>query len=164
VFAITAYLQPLCYTYRRQTHPDGQAMHTDQRYPVPAVGAIILRGDEILLIKRGAEPALGKWSIPGGSVEIGETLREAVRREVKEETNLDVEVGKLAGITDLIVEKEGILTWHYVLINYFATATEGDPVAATDVSECRWVKLSDLGDYDVTKTLIDRLTELKLIP
>jgi 8-oxo-dGTP diphosphatase len=140
-----------------------ESMHTDQRYPVPAVGAIILRDDEILLIKRGAEPALGKWSIPGGSVEMGETLRQAVRREVKEETNLDVEVGELAGITDLIVKSDGVLTWHYVLINYFATTTDGEPVAATDVSECRWVRLSDLGNYDVTKTLMDRLHELGLI-
>jgi len=139
-------------------------MHTNQRYPVPAVGAIILRDDEILLIKRAVEPALGKWSIPGGSVEIGETLREAVRREAKEETNLDVEVGELAGVTDLIVNKEGVLEWHYVLINYFATANGGEPVAATDVSECRWVRLSDLGNYDVTKTLTDRLRELDLIP
>lgn len=138
-------------------------MHTDERHPVPAVGAIILREDELLLIKRGAEPAMGKWSIPGGSVEIGETLEEAVRREVKEETNLDVEVGKLAGLTDLIVKKDGVLTWHYVLINYFATALDGEPVAATDVSECRWVKLSDLANYDVTKTLIDRLQQLGLI-
>jgi 8-oxo-dGTP diphosphatase len=139
-------------------------MHTDRQHPVPAVGAIILRDDEILLIKRATEPALGKWSVPGGSVEMGESLTEAVKREVKEETNLEVVVGELAGLTDLIVKKDGVLTWHYVLINYFATAADGVPTPATDVSECHWVKLSDLGNYDVTKTLIDRLRDLRLIP
>ena len=63
------------------------------KHPVPAVGAIILKDDKILLVKRGAEPGIGKWSIPGGSMEFGETMEEAVKREVKEETGLDVEVG-----------------------------------------------------------------------
>ena len=139
-------------------------VHTDLRFPVPAVGALILREGEILLVKRGAEPGIGKWSVPGGSVEIGETLQDAVRREVLEETGLEVEVGALAGVTDLIVRDSDTITWHYILLNYFAEITAGTPTAASDASECRWVRLSDIGNYEVTKTVIDRLKELGLLP
>jgi mutator protein MutT len=138
-------------------------MHTGNRYPVPAVAAIILRGDEILLVKRGHEPAMGKWSVPGGSVEFGETLEQAAKREVMEETGLEIEVGDVAGVTDLVVRKEGEITFHYVLIDYFATAIPGEPVAGSDAAECRWVRLGDLPSYDVTRTLLDRLREHGLI-
>ncbi|MDO8683809.1 MAG: NUDIX hydrolase [Armatimonadota bacterium] len=138
-------------------------MHSQLRNPVPAVAAIILRGDEILLIKRGAEPGFGKWSIPGGSVEIGETMESALKREVKEETGLDVEVGRLAGISDLIIRKDELIEWHYILINFFASVVSGQMGAASDVSECRWVKLSEIHNYDVTKTVIERLEQLSLL-
>ena len=138
-------------------------MHTDLRYPVPAVAAIILRDDEILLVKRGSEPGLGKWSIPGGSLEIGETLEEGLKREVREETGLQIEVGRLAGIGDLIVSDQGVLKWHYLLINYLAVATGGELRPATDATECRWVELSEIRAYDVTKSVLHRLEELGLI-
>ncbi len=138
-------------------------MHIGYKHPVPAIGAIILRGEEILLIKRGNEPDKGKWSVPGGSVEFGETLTEGVKREVREETGLEIQVGDLAGVCDLIVRGNEGITFHYVLIDYFATALPGEPVAATDAAECRWVKLADIGDYDVTRTLLDRLGERGMI-
>lgn len=138
-------------------------MHIDIRYPVPAIGAIALKDDEILLVKRAVEPSIGKWSIPGGSVEIGETLQEAVKREVREETGLEVEVGDLAGVTDLIVRTDGALKWHYVLINFMASVTGGALAAASDVSDCRWVRLSEIRNYDVTVTLLRRLEEMGLI-
>jgi 8-oxo-dGTP diphosphatase len=138
-------------------------MHTGLKNPVPAVAAIILRGDEILLIRRGCEPGIGKWSVPGGSVEIGETLEEAVKREVREETGLEIEVGELAGVSDLIAKRDGELQFHYVLIDYLAAVTHGEAVAATDAAECRWVRLDEIGAYDVTKTLLDRLRENGLI-
>lgn len=131
--------------------------------PVPAVAAIILRGDQILLIERGSEPGMGKWSVPGGSMEIGETIEEAVKREVREETGLEINVGKLAGVCDLIIRRGGDIRFHYVLLDYFATVESGEPVAATDAAECRWVRLSDIGNYDVTRTLLDRLREHKMI-
>jgi len=139
-------------------------MHTGLRHPVPAVAAIILRDDEILLVKRGADPAVGKWSIPGGSVEIGETLRDALKREVLEETDLEIEPGRLAGVSDLVVEREGCIQWHYVLINFFATIVSGKPAAGSDSSDIRWVKLSDIKDYQVTRSLLERLQELGLLP
>ncbi|MDO8589184.1 MAG: NUDIX hydrolase [Armatimonadota bacterium] len=138
-------------------------MHTDLRYPVPAVAAIIVRDGEILLVKRGAEPGFGKWSIPGGSVELGETLEYALKREILEETGLAVEVGKLAGISDLIIRDDDVLKWHYVLINFFAAITGGELCPATDVSECRWVRLSEIRTYNVTQSVLNRLEELGLI-
>lgn len=138
-------------------------MHTGFKHPVPAVAAIILRDDQILLIKRGAEPGYGKWSVPGGSVEIGETLEEAVKREVLEETGLRIRVGKLAGLTDLIVKHEGDIQFHYVIIDYFAIAEEGIAHASTDALECKWVHLNELKDYDITSSLLDRLREHGLV-
>lgn len=142
----------------------GKSMETDLKRPVPAVGALIIKDDEILLIKRGHEPGAGKWSIPGGSVELGETLVEAVKRETKEETGLDVEVGALAGIYELVVrDDEGDIRFHYILMDYFATANPGVPVAATDAVDCRWVPLSEIRNYDVTKSLNECLIANKLI-
>lgn len=138
-------------------------MHTEMRHPVPAVAAIIMRDGEILLVRRGAEPGIGKWSVPGGSVEIGERLEEALKREVREETGLEIEVGDLAGLTDLIVKKNDEIQFHYVLIDYFATAMSGEPVAATDACDCRWVPLDEIGNYDVTTSLLDRLREHGLV-
>ena len=138
-------------------------MHTDLRYPVPAVAAIIVRDGEILLVKRGAEPGFGKWSIPGGALEMGETLEEGLKREVLEETGLEVEVGKLAGISDLIIRDDDVVKWHYVLINYFADITGGELCPATDALECRWVKLSEIRTYNVTRSVLHRLEELGLI-
>jgi mutator protein MutT len=138
-------------------------MHIGMKHPVPAVGAIILKDDKILLVKRGAEPGIGKWSIPGGSMEFGETMEEAVKREVKEETGLDVEVGKLAGVLDLIVKSDKGIQFHYVLIDYFATAVPGEPVAGTDAAECCWVPLSEIKNYDLTVSLEEMLKKHGLI-
>lgn len=138
-------------------------MHIRCRYPVPAVAAIIIRSRDILLIKRGREPNLGKWSVPGGRVELGETLEEAVKREVLEETGLEVELGDLAGVCDLIVKHDEQISFHYVLLDYYATIVSGIPAAASDATECRWVSLDQIKEYDVTPSLIDRLRQNGLI-
>lgn len=138
-------------------------MHSRISNPIPAIAAIILRGDEILLIKRGAEPNIGKWSVPGGSIELGETLEEAVRREVREEIGLEIKVGKLAGVSDLIVKESGAIAFHYVLIDYFATVESGEPIAASDAVDCRWERLDKISECDVTPSLLDRLRENGLI-
>jgi mutator protein MutT len=140
-----------------------QNLKSKMLHPVPAIGAIILQGSEILLVRRGHEPGRGKWSIPGGSVEWGETLEEAVRREVLEETGLAVDVGEFAGISDLIVYKDNEITFHYVLINYFAEVVSGTPVASSDADEVRWVPLSEVRNLDITLSLLHRLSELGMI-
>lgn len=130
------------------------------KHPVPAVAAVIIRDQEILLIKRGAEPGIGQWSIPGGSMEIGETIEEAVKREVVEETGLIVEVGELAGVYNLIVKQDNEILFHYVLLDYFAKVISGTASAATDAAECRWVPFADLGSYSLTASLAKRLREM----
>jgi ADP-ribose pyrophosphatase YjhB (NUDIX family) len=135
----------------------------ETRRPVPAVGAFILRGSEILLIRRGKEPSLGKWSIPGGSIEWGETVEEATRREVLEETGLVVEVGELAGVIDVIERIGDEIAFDYVIIDHFAKVVSGTLNAATDVTEARWVPLTELRNMDVTGTVVRRLAELGII-
>ena len=103
--------------------------------PVVAVGAVILAGGRVVLVKRGKEPLKGHWSLPGGSVELGETLADAVRREVREETGLDVEVGALVEVLDRVHRHaDGRIAYHYVLIDYLCWPTAGDGAAAMAIS------------------------------
>ena len=128
---------------------------TDRRYPdrpLAGVGAVIFRGDEVLLVKRGRAPALGKWSIPGGLVELGERLDEAVRREVLEETGLEVKVVDLVAALDRVIpDGGGRLEYHYILLDFLCEITGGQPHAATDADECMFVPLEELCCYDMTR-------------
>ena len=135
------------------------------RAPIPAVSAFIVEGDKILLIRRGAAPAMGKWAAPGGAIEVGETTEEALQREVLEETGLEIKVGKLAGVSDIIVRDEDTaeIRYHYVLVTFFATAIGGQLNPSSDATDARWVALSEVRNYDVTKTVIARLEENGLI-
>lgn len=132
--------------------------------PVPAVAAVIVRDGNILLIKRGKEPSLGAWSIPGGSVELGETLVQAVKREALEETSLEVEVDGIAGVFDLILmDSEGNPEYHYVIIDYFAYPIGGELMPATDAADARWVPLSEVANYELTPHLLERLIEMGVV-
>jgi 8-oxo-dGTP diphosphatase len=128
----------------------------NRRYPempMVGIGAIIFRDDRVLLIKRGNSPALGKWSIPGGLVELGETLETAVRREVLEEVGLDVKVLDLCAALDrVILDDGGRIEYHYVLLDFLCEApADGNPVAATDAEECLFIPLSELSSYELTR-------------
>ena len=127
----------------------------DRRYPtrpLAGVGAIIFRGDEVLLVRRGGKPALGKWSVPGGLVELGESLEEAVRREVLEEVGIEVAVGELVAVLDRVIRDDrGEIEYHYLLLDFLCEPAEGAPVAGSDASECRFVPIADLGGYDLTR-------------
>ncbi len=120
--------------------------------PVAAVGAIVFREGKVLLVRRGVEPSAGLWSIPGGAVELGETLHEALVREVKEETGLEVKPTRLVDVYNTIVEREGRIQYHYVIIDYLCEYVSGDLQASSDVEEVRWVDPSSLGDYRTTST------------
>lgn len=122
--------------------------------PVVGVGAVIICNGKILLEKRKGEPGKGKWSIPGGLVELGETAEEAVVREVKEETGLDVADPELIDVVDNIVRDEnGEVKYHFVIIDYFVKLKGGEMRAADDAEELRWVPLGEAEKYDLTKTL-----------
>lgn len=138
----------------------------NRRYPeqpLAGVGAIIFRENRVLLIKRGSRPSLGKWSIPGGLVELGESLEAAVRREVLEEVGLEVKVVDLVAALDRVIRDEnGQIEYHYILLDFLCEGAEGNPRAATDADECLFVALEDLSRFDLTRgteTIIRRAFE-----
>lgn len=132
--------------------------------PVPCVGVVCLRGDEVLLIRRGTPPRLGQWSLPGGRLEWGETLEVAALRELKEETGVDAELTGLLDVVDGVFParpsldgRGGEITRHYVLIDYAARWTGGEPVAGDDAAEARFVSRDEamaLVEWDETRRVI----------
>jgi len=114
--------------------------------PVIGIGVVVLGPQGILLIKRGKNPGKGKWSLPGGAQEIGETVFEAGRREVKEETGLDVRVGGIVDVVDSIIkDADQRIQYHYTLIDLFAVVTSSHPPEpASDAEEVRWFSLEHI--------------------
>jgi ADP-ribose pyrophosphatase len=120
------------------------------RQPLVGVGAVIVEKCRVLLIKRGKAPLLGEWSIPGGMLELGETLREGAEREALEETGLVVRAGDLLGVFDRIVPDETQRTlYHYVLIDFLCEIISGNVLAAGDASDASWFTLADLSDLSL---------------
>ena len=108
--------------------------------PLIGVGAVIVSGGRVLLVRRDTEPLRGEWSVPGGMLELGEKLREGVRREAMEETGLDVEPGEVLDVFDSIfTDALGRTQYHYVLIDYLCRPVSGEAQAGSDVSDVRWV-------------------------
>jgi 8-oxo-dGTP diphosphatase len=132
--------------------------------PVVAVGAIVLRGDSVLLIRRGREPGAGKWSVPGGRVEFGEPLADAVVREVHEETGLAVRVERFAGWA----EGTGTDPWpyHHVLLDFFVTEVPPgqQAMAGDDAVDLRWVPFGEVADLDLVDGLADFFTTVGVGP
>lgn len=127
--------------------------------PEPAIGVagiVFNRQNQVLMIKRDKPPAWGLWSVPGGRLEAGESLVEACKREIKEETGLDTEIKHIVAVVERRVEG-----FHYVIIDFLAELSDvngNDPVAQSDVAEARWIKLENIADYD----LVDGLAEIIL--
>jgi 8-oxo-dGTP diphosphatase len=109
--------------------------------PVPAVGVVCLRGDSVLLIRRGTPPRLGEWSLPGGRIEPGERAVDAALRELREETGVEAEITGLIDVVDGLFPEAGR---HYVLIDYAARWVSGEPVAVDDALEARFVALDEI--------------------
>lgn len=123
-------------------------------HPLVGVGAIIIDKDRrrVLLIKRGREPALGRWSLPGGLVDVGETLTDALRREVLEETGIAVTVGPMVETLDRIIyDDAGRVRFHYVLVDYLCAVGADEPLGASDAEEARWFEIERLGDLEMTE-------------
>ena len=113
--------------------------------PWLGVGGIVFQGDRVLLVKRGKEPGRGKWSIPGGAVDIGETVERAVKREIEEETGLRVEVLDLVAVFERILpDPQGKTLYHYVVLDYCCRVREGLLKAASDAAEAGFFPLNQL--------------------
>lgn len=122
--------------------------------PVPAVGVVCLRGESVLLIRRGTPPRQGEWSLPGGRIEPGERAVDAALRELGEETGVEAEITGLIDVVDGLFPEAGR---HYVLIDYAARWLSGEPVAGDDAIEARFVALDDvetLIDWSETRRII----------
>jgi 8-oxo-dGTP diphosphatase len=123
--------------------------------PIPSVGVVVCDGDRVLLVLRAQEPSLGKWSVPGGVVELGETIRGAAQREVLEECGLHTEVGEVIAVRDAIVrDQDNRIRFHYVLVDVVARCVGGELSAASDVADARWVPRGDLDSLDLTSGLL----------
>ncbi|MCX6649108.1 MAG: NUDIX hydrolase [Candidatus Bathyarchaeota archaeon] len=130
--------------------------------PIPGVAGIVVRGKKLLLVQRGREPSKGKWGIPGGVVEVGETVEEALVREVREETGCECTPLKhLATFDSIRCDDDGRVHWHYVLFEYLCRYDSGEPHASDDAAEARWVRLDDLGSVDImesTRRFVEKTT------
>lgn len=133
--------------------------------PIVGVGAVIIDDGKVLLIRRRYEPLAGQWSLPGGAVDIGETLEAATAREMKEETGLDVEVGPVIEVFDRIIKDEDErVRYHYVLVDYLCWPTGGVLEAGSDVDAAVLVDPSELEPYALTKkatAVIERALQLE---
>jgi 8-oxo-dGTP diphosphatase len=113
--------------------------NAQDKRPIPAAGVVCFRGDEVLLIRRGAPPREGEWSLPGGRIEFGERAADAALRELREETGCE---GEIVGLIDVV---DGLIgDRHYVLIDYAVRWTAGEPMAGDDAREARFVVSSEL--------------------
>jgi ADP-ribose pyrophosphatase YjhB (NUDIX family) len=136
--------------------------------PRAGVGAVVLDGDRVLLVRRGGQPSQGRWSIPGGLVHLGERLEEAVLREVEEECGLRIRLLGLCGVIDRVVPGEpsdpAPVRYHYIIIDYVAEPVGGTLQAGSDAAEARWVPVADLGHYMTTDglaSMIQRAIKLR---
>ncbi|MGC9118402.1 MAG: NUDIX hydrolase [Thermoproteus sp.] len=130
-------------------------------HPLVGVGAVVFKDGRILLIRRGAPPGRGKWSIPGGLIELGESPEEAVSRELFEETGLRGAVKGLFGVYQYVERDEvGRIRYHYILLDYVVDAEEGTPRPSTDAEDARFFALSDALRLDLTETTRGLLADL----
>src|SRR4051812_1215937 len=120
--------------------------------PLVGVGAVIVEDGRVLLIKRGKAPLLGEWSIPGGMLELGETLRQGAEREALEETGLVVRATELLGVFDRVVpDAEGKIVYHYILIDFLCERVSGELSAGADAADARWLAPEEISQLPLTE-------------
>ena len=131
--------------------------------PIAGVGVAVRQGDKVLLVQRGVEPGRGKWALPGGVVELGETLAEAARRELAEECGLQVRLGEMLEAVERIERDEaGRVRYHYVVVVFRGEYVGGEAQPASDAMAARWVTADELAALDMSprvKALVRRVLE-----
>jgi ADP-ribose pyrophosphatase YjhB (NUDIX family) len=118
--------------------------------PLVGVGVVVIKGGRVLLIRRGKPPRAGAWSLPGGRQRLGETVREAARRELREETGIEAVVTELLDVVDSITRDDGgTIAYHYTLVDFLAEWRAGEARAGGDAAEAVWAGIDDLARYDL---------------
>ena len=119
--------------------------------PIVAVGVAVCRDDQVLVVQRGREPSLGMWTIPGGVVDLGECMRDAAAREVREECGIEVEVGQVVGILDNIVrDEDGAIRFHYAIVDFRAAYVSGELRFNDELLDGAWITPDQFDEYDVS--------------
>ncbi len=119
-------------------------------HPVVGVGAVVVRDGRALIVRRAHEPRKGEWSLPGGLLDLGESLVDAARREIKEETGLDVDVGPIIETFDRVHrDAEGRIRYHFVIVDFVCWSDRGEAVAGSDAADVAWVTLGEIDRYGV---------------
>jgi mutator protein MutT len=126
--------------------------------PIVGVGAIIFEGPSILLVKRNQEPGKGQWSLPGGAVEVGETLIEALERELYEEVSIKIEIGDLVRLLERIIyDQERRVQFHYVIADYWGWIVSGQLQPGSDVSDARFVELEEAKKMGISTDVVETI-------
>jgi 8-oxo-dGTP diphosphatase len=120
-------------------------------HPMVGVGGIVLNEGKVLLVRRGKQPGYGKWSIPGGMVELGETLSEAIKREVLEECGIEIELADVVAVLERVIRREDErVRYHYVLVDFLGYWKGGELQPASDILEARWADPSEMETLEMT--------------
>ena len=134
------------------------------KFPILSAGGVIFIDDKVVIIKRKTEPDSGKWTIPGGAINVGERIRDGLRREIFEETALKVKVGNLIDIAEKIFkDNEGKIIYHYVILDYICKYISGSMKASSDAEELMLVKMDDLDKFELvngTMRVIEKTFDL----
>ena len=126
--------------------------------PIVGVGGVIFDGASVLLAKRGQEPAKGTWSLPGGAVELGEKVLDALKREIREEVGIEIEVGGLIRVLDRILcDQDRRIRYHYVIVDYWGRKISGEPKPGSDTSEICFVPLKDIRKKDIHREVLETI-------
>jgi mutator protein MutT len=124
--------------------------------PLVGVGAVVFKSGEVLLVRRGQEPAINSWSLPGGLVELGETMEAAIKRELAEETGISVRLLGVAAVLERIFpDPEGRIAYHYVLVDFLGDYLEGQLSPGSDITAARFVPLRDIAAFDLPQPTAD---------
>jgi mutator protein MutT len=146
-------VHPLIFQTEEEAAPaaNGRPSRQYPAQPIVGVGAVIMDQGKVVLVKRRFEPLAGQWSLPGGRLELGETLEAGLAREMIEETGLEVEVGPVVDVFDrILLDPERKVRYHYVLIDYLCRPVGGALSHGSDVAAAEWVDPADLGQYRLT--------------
>jgi len=133
-------------------------------YPRIGVGVLVKKNDRFLLIKRGQEPSKGVWTVPGGHVELGESLEQTAHREIAEECNLKINIVKRLDIFEFIQHDEnGRIQYHSIVVDYFAHYLFGELKAQDDIDDARWLKKDEIEELHLPETTLSLLRKAQVI-